>query len=166
MRRLEIGIALLIPGLEVFDTRRIIFVVWSDLMNKVVVHTVQGEVIKGFTGDFSRNKSAFLLSSEDGSIRINQTILLKNLKAIFFVKTFDGNFLHKTMHYFKGEESYGKKVLITFKDGEKFYGRVEAMHSDPNDSGFFIFPLDVNSNTIRAFVVNSFIENVKSIDQE
>ena len=135
-------------------------------MNKVVVHTIQGEVIKGFTGDFSKDKPSFLLSSEDGAIRINQIIKLENLKAVFFVKTFDGNFLHKTMHYFKSDDSYGKKVLVTFKDGEKFYGRVEAMHSDPEDTGFFIFPLDTRSNTVRAFLINSFVESVQSMDLE
>ncbi|MCK5785461.1 MAG: hypothetical protein KAH54_02760 [Candidatus Sabulitectum sp.] len=135
-------------------------------MNKVVVHTIQGEVFKGFTGDFSKDKPAFLLSSEDGAIRVNQNIKLENLKAIFFVKTFDGDFLHKTMHYFKSDDAYGKKVLVTFKDGEKFYGRVEAMHSDPEDTGFFIFPLDTSSNTIRAFVINGFVKSVQSMDLE
>lgn len=135
-------------------------------MNKVVVRTAGGEVLKGYTGDFSRHKTSFLLSSEDGAIRTNQNIEMKDLKAIFFVKTFEGNFLHKTMHYFKGDASYGKKVLVTFKDGEKFYGRVEAMHSDQEHIGFFIFPLDATSNTIRAFVINSFIDNIQTMDLE
>ncbi len=135
-------------------------------MNKVVVHTVRGEVLKGYTADFSRKKPSFLLSSEDGAIRTNQNIEIKNLKAIFFVKTFEGDFLHKTMHYFKGDTSYGKKVLVTFKDGEKFYGRVEAMHSDPEHTGFFIFPLDPSSNTIRAFVVNSYVDTIQTMDLE
>ncbi|MCD4706747.1 MAG: hypothetical protein K8S62_03315 [Candidatus Sabulitectum sp.] len=135
-------------------------------MNKVVVRTAQGEVLKGYTGDFSRHRSSFLLTIEDGAIRINQNIEMKDLKAIFFVKTFEGNFLHKTMNYFKGDTSYGKKVLVTFKDGEKFYGRVEGMHSDPEHIGFFIFPLDTNSNTIRAFVINNFIDDIQSMDLE
>ncbi|MCK5131502.1 MAG: hypothetical protein KAR40_05055 [Candidatus Sabulitectum sp.] len=131
------------------------------LMNKVVVHSAGGEIIKGYTGDFSRHKPSFLFSSEDGTIRINQTVQLKDLKAIFFVKSFDGNFLHKTRLYFENDLSYGKKVIVTFKDGEEFIGRVETMHSDPDDSGFFIFPLDPDSNTIRAFFLNSSIVGIQ-----
>ncbi len=70
-------------------------------MNKVVVRTLKGETIKGYTGDFSRSKPSFLLSSDDGSVRINQIIRLKDLKAVFFVKAFDGNFLYKKKLYFR-----------------------------------------------------------------
>lgn len=130
-------------------------------MNKVVVRTSSGEVIKGYTGDFSRHKPSFLLSTDDGSVKINQNIDLKGLKAIFFVKSFDGNFLHKKKLYFEHDTSYGRKVTVIFKDGEEFIGRVETMHSDEKDSGFFIFPLDPDSNIIRAFIMNSAIISMK-----
>ncbi len=130
-------------------------------MNKIVVRTTAGETIKGYSGDFSRHKPSFLLSSADGAIRINQTIELKDLKAVFFVKSFDGNFLHKTKLYFDTDASYGQKITVTFKDGEEFIGRVETMHSDPDDSGFFIFPLDSESNIIRAFFLNSAIAGIQ-----
>lgn len=130
-------------------------------MNKVVVHTSSGEVIKGYTGDFSRDKPSFLLSTDDGSVRINQNIDLSGLKAIFFVKSFEGNFLHKKKLYFENDTSYGRKVTLIFKDGEEFFGRVETMHSDEKDSGFFIFPLDPDSNIIRAFIMNSAIISMK-----
>ena len=127
-------------------------------MNKVVAHTVDGEVIKGYTGDFSKDKEVFHLSSEDNNLRINQTIELSNLKAVFFVKSFQGNFLHKTLHTFDEIEGYGKRVMVKFMDGERFYGRVEVLR--PHDKGFFIFPLDTESNTIRAFVMQNFIEDI------
>ncbi|OPX28994.1 MAG: hypothetical protein B1H09_06980 [Gemmatimonadaceae bacterium 4484_173] len=130
-------------------------------MNKVVVRTLKGETIKGYTGDFSRSKPSFLLSSDDGSVRINQIIRLKDLKAVFFVKAFDGNFLYKKKLYFDEDSSYGKRVVVKFKDGEEFIGRVETMHSDSEYSGFFIFPLDTDSNTIRAFILNGSIESIR-----
>lgn len=130
-------------------------------MNKVVVRTGKGEVLKGYTGDFSRNKPSFMLSSEDGAIKTNQIIELKDLKAVFFVKSFDGDFLHKKKLYFDTDVSYGKKVVVSFKDGEEFIGRVESMHSDPGDSGFFIFPLDPDSNIIRAFFLNNAIVGIQ-----
>lgn len=130
-------------------------------MNKIVVRTAAGEIIKGHSGDFSRHKPSFLLSSTDGAIRTNQIIELKDLKAIFFVKSFEGNFLHKRKLYFGNDDSYGQKIIVTFKDGEEFIGRVETMHSDPDDSGFFIFPLDSESNIIRAFFLNSAIAGIQ-----
>ncbi|MEA3266114.1 MAG: hypothetical protein U9P42_04135 [Candidatus Fermentibacteria bacterium] len=130
-------------------------------MNKIVVRTKAGEIIKGYTGDFSRHKPSFLLSGTDGSIRINQKIELKDLKAVFFVKSFEGDFLHKKKLYFDRDDSYGRKVIVTFLDGEEFIGRVETMHSDPDDSGFFIFPLDSESNIIRAFFLNSAIAGIQ-----
>jgi hypothetical protein len=130
-------------------------------MNKVVVHTALGEVIKGYTGDFASHKPSFLLSSEEGKLRMNQIIELKTLKAVFFVKTFDGNFLHRMVHDFEDITCYGKKVAVVFQDGEKLFGRVETLHYDPEHSGFFLFPLDPNSNTIRVFVLNSFIVSVE-----
>lgn len=133
-------------------------------MNKVVVHTVNGEILKGYTGDFSKDRPAFLLTTEDNNIRINQKVELKDLKAVFFVKSFEGNFLHKTLHTFDDLTGYGKKVMLKFRDGERFYGRVEVLR--PDDPGFFIYPLDGESNTIRAFVLKDFITDVRLLDSE
>ena len=133
-------------------------------MNKVVVHTAAGEILKGFTADFSSRRSSFLLSTEEDGIRMNQTIELSDLKAVFFVKSFQGNFLHKTLHTFDDEPAYGKKVMLKFRDGERFYGRVEVLR--PEDPGFFIYPLDKASNTIRAFVIKDFITDIRLMDRE
>jgi len=133
-------------------------------MNRVVVHTAKGEIIKGYTADFSKDRPSFLLSTEESGIKINQTILLADLKAVFFVKTFEGNFLHKTLHTFDDLKGYGKKVMIKFRDGERFYGRVEVL--SPEDSGFFMFPLDSESNTLRAFVLKDFISDVRLMDSD
>lgn len=133
-------------------------------MNKVVVHTVKGEILKGYTADFSKDRPGFLLTTEEDNIRINQTIELTDLKAVFFVRSFEGNFLHKTLHTFDDLMGYGKKVMLKFRDGERFYGRVEVLR--PEDPGFFIYPLDNDSNTIRAFVLKDFIADIRILDPE
>ncbi len=133
-------------------------------MNKVVVHTVRAEILKGYTADFSKDRPGFLLSTEEDGVRINQKIELKDLKAVFFVKSFEGNFLHKTLHTFDDLSGYGKKVLVKFRDGERFYGRVEVLK--PEDQGFFIYPLDTESNTIRAFVLKDFISDIRLMDSD
>ena len=134
-------------------------------MNKVVVRTTGGDLYKGYTGDFSRKKPSFLLSSNDGTVRINQIIELKDLKAVFFVKSLEGNFFSrdKTPEIENtNSTSYGQKVIVSFKDGEEFLGRIESRHSDPADSGFFIFPQDPESNIIRAFVLNDAILGIQT----
>ena len=133
-------------------------------MNKVVVRTREGDVYKGYTGDFSSHKPSFLLSSDDGIVRTNQLIELKNLKAVFFVKSLEGNFLCRDkIPEIKNVDTatYGKKVIVSFKDGEEFLGRIESRHSNPEDTGFFIFPQDSDSNIIRAFVLNDAILGIQ-----
>ena len=80
------------------------------------------------------------------------------------MKSFEGNFLHKTLHTFDDLSGYGKKVLVKFRDGERFYGRVEVLK--PEDQGFFIYPLDTESNTIRAFVLKDFISDIRLMDSD
>ena len=137
-------------------------------MNKVVIRKLDGEVLKGFTGSFSPNKAEFLLTTKEDSLSINQNIYLNELKAIFFVKSFEGDFLRKEPDFTESDlppkQEYGQRILIKFSDGEKFYGRVEALHTNRGDIGFFIYPIDKSSNIIRAFVFNKAIVAVQHID--
>ncbi len=54
--------------------------------------------------------------------------------------------------------------MVKFQDGERFYGRVEVL--SPDDLGFFIYPLDEMSNTIRAFVLKDFISDIRVLDRD
>lgn len=87
-----------------------------------------------------------------------EEIRLDNLKAIFFVKDFRGDFLHVDSHDFSEAPTSGRHIIITFYDGEIFFGASETIHREK--TGFFIRPIDPEANTIRAFVINSFIESV------
>jgi len=46
----------------------------------------------------------------------------------------------------------GRKLEVTFKDGEKVIGTTEAW--SPQKLGFFLFPADAMTNNLRIFVVN------------
>jgi hypothetical protein len=88
---------------------------------KIVVHFQDGKVIKGSSHDFFPNKDCFhlvLLGQPPGQKPME--IMLSQLKAIFFVTDFVGDKGYQELKGFSGVEksSYGKKIIVRFKDGE------------------------------------------------
>lgn len=126
-------------------------------MNKIVVHGNDGTVSKGHTSDFNPALPYFhLVTLENPCDSIK--IWLENLKAVFVVMDFEGDFLHQDTHDFDQVPFSGKHIVVKFKDGEKFYGTSDLCHR--TSGGFYIFPVDPDSNTIRAWVVSSSIQRV------
>ncbi len=126
-------------------------------MNKIVVHYSDGKIHKGFTRDFVPTRSVFhLISTKDQTKQI--PVNIAKLKAVFFVKDFRGDPHHMSTPGFDSSlRVYGKKVKVTFKDGEVFYGISQGYH--PEKKGFFMIPGDPECNIIRAYVVNEFVES-------
>jgi len=88
--------------------------------------------------------------------------LLKELKALFFVKDFAGNPQYdERKKYLEGEKPTGRRVEVTFKDGETLVG--STLGYDPSRPGFFLFPADPKSNNIRVFAVSPFVKNVRYV---
>ena len=56
--------------------------------NKVIARFKDGTLIKGNTSDFFPNKARFHITCMDGKI---EKVSLEDLKAVFFVKDFEGN---------------------------------------------------------------------------
>jgi hypothetical protein len=127
---------------------------------KVVARYTNGMVLKGFTQDFLPNKDRFHLHPAEKASGEAKEVLIKELKAIFFVQDFAGDPQYKERkNYTEGEKPTGRKVEVTFKDGEVLIG--STLGYDPSRPGFFIFPVDVKANNIRVFVVSSAIKNVR-----
>jgi hypothetical protein len=129
---------------------------------KVVVRYRDGRVIKGSTQDFFPNRDRFHLFAADKPSGEAIEVLMKGLKAIFMVRDFIGEPLYKEQKkYVEGEKPSGKKVEVTFIDGEVLVG--STLGYDPNRQGFFIFPADPKSNNIRVYVVSSVVKKVRYI---
>jgi len=127
---------------------------------KVVVRYSDGRLIKGFTEDFFPNKERFHLTPANNPSGGPTEVSIKGLKAIFVVRDFIGNRLYKERKkYMEGEKPSGKKVEVTFTDGEVLVG--STLGYDPKRQGFFIFPADSKSNNIRVYVVSSAAEKVR-----
>ena len=86
--------------------------------------------------------------------------MVKELKALFFVQDFGGNAQYNERKNYEDEEKpQGRKVEVTFTDGEVLVG--STMGYDPNRPGFFLFPADPKSNNRRIFAVSSAVKAVR-----
>lgn len=127
--------------------------------SKLVVRYLNGLMAKGRTLDFSSTKDSFhILPDTDQQNPVE--IRMGQVKAVFFVKDFIGNREYDESKEFDGSQPViGKKIQVTFNDGEVLTGRAEVYM--PNRTGFMLFPADPKSNTEKVFVVNSSVKEVK-----
>ncbi len=128
---------------------------------KVIMRYTDGSLIKGFTNDFLPNKPVFHVHPAENdpankAIEIN----VSQLKAIFFVKDFSGNPSHdEQKHFVEGAHIAGRKVEVTFADGEALVG--PTVGYAPNRQGFFVHPADSESNNLRVYAVSSAVKKVR-----
>jgi hypothetical protein len=128
---------------------------------KVVMRYANGRIIKGYTNDFFPNKPMFHVRPiESQPTDKDVEVYLKELKAIFFVKDFMGNpAYNEKKDFVENQQSSGRKVEVTFKDGEVLVGT--TLGYDPNRLGFFVTPIDEQSNNLRAFVVAAAVRKFR-----
>lgn len=126
---------------------------------KIIARYIDGRVIKGMTHDFWPNKLAFHISPVAGGP--STQIVLSQLKAIFVVKSFEGNANRAEDPALPPPGFVGKKLQVTFNDGETVSG--STMDYNRSAPGFFLFPFDPNSNNQRIFVINSAVRDVQSL---
>jgi len=124
------------------------------LQNKVVVRYQDGRVMKGFTSDFMPGKSMLHLNTREAQPGSKPVpVSIQDLKAIFFVKDFEGNPKHQDkMEFHPDKPVSGRKIKVIFKDGELLVGTTQGYQ--PGRPGFFVFPADPESNNDRCFVVS------------
>ena len=127
---------------------------------KVVIRYANGKIIKGYTNDFFPNKLVFHVRPvQSQPADKGLEVFLTELKAVFFVKDFMGNPAYNERTDADGQNFPGKKVAVTFTDSEVLVG--STLGYDPNRLGFFVTPLDTNSNNIRVFVVSKAVSKFK-----
>jgi len=125
--------------------------------NKVVVQLKDKSVIKGKTNNFFPNKNSFHLELINGE---KTEIQIEALKAIFFVKNFDGNKQHQDSYGDKVPGG-GRKIIVKFKDGETITGYTTGY--SPDRLGFYMMPADLKGNNERIFVIKSATETIEML---
>jgi hypothetical protein len=127
---------------------------------KIVARYIDGRVAKGLSQDFFPNKDRFHIYPADKSSGETVEILLKQLKAVFFVRDFVGDSQYnERKEYVEGEKPSGRKIEVMFKDGEVLVGT--TLGYDPTRPGFFLFPADSKSNNVRVFAVTTAVKKVR-----
>ncbi|MBW2039769.1 MAG: hypothetical protein JRI46_09260 [Deltaproteobacteria bacterium] len=121
--------------------------------NKVVVHFRDGRIVKGYTYDFNPNKDIFHVTEAQHAKEVIE-VSTSLMKAVFFVKSFEGSKDHRRHNDFSMESLKnipGLKLKVIFFDGEAMYGTTHGYA--PERKAFFIFPTDKESNNERVFVI-------------
>lgn len=130
------------------------------MVNKVVVHFLDNKIKKGHTFDFATDKDVIHVTAADekGEQKIIE-VNLSSLKAIFFVKDFNGNKDYKEIKNTEFRVVGAKKIKIEFNDGEIMVG--STLSYNPGRKGFFITPADPNENNIRVYVPFKSLKKVE-----
>ena len=127
---------------------------------QVVVAYLDSRRLKGYTNDFSPVRDHFFLFPEGVDPKPGDRgtpIGVAELKAVFFVKDFAGKPGHREAP--AAFQPVGKRIEITFADGEKLIGSSVAYN--PKNIGFFMQPANPADNNERIFVINCNVKQVK-----
>jgi hypothetical protein len=129
---------------------------------RVVAHFLGGRLVKGYTYDFNQDKDRFHVFPREEQVD-GVEILLHELKAVFFVKTLEGNRNYCCPDICENDLKClsGMKLKVCFSDGECIYATTRGY--SPARKGFFILPLDPHDNNSCIYVVKSATTSVDII---
>lgn len=126
---------------------------------KIVVRYAEGQMLKGYTQDFSAARAQFSLWPSLTSAANERVIVpLARLKGVFFVRDFAGNpgYVERTE---TDQAQHGRRIEVTLVDDEVIAGRTLTYR--PDGHGFFVIPADPLANNIRVFIVASAVRQVR-----
>ena len=89
-------------------------------------------------------------------------VSVKELKAVFFVRTFEGDPAYdESKDLYQARPPDTRKVSVRFRDGEELVGHTRQL--DRHRAGLFFTPLDPRSNNLRVFAVFDAIWGVRRL---
>jgi len=87
-----------------------------------------------------------------------EEISTKEIKAVFYVNTFDGDSDHKHLNFHsRAPVAQGIWMRLQFRDGEVMEGIVHNSLRYLIDPGFFLLPTDPDSNNQLVYVVKNWL---------
>lgn len=139
------------------------------IQNYVVARYRDGRMVKGITYDFGPQKKGFHVVLLEGEAEKQgdkvQEVLFSELKAVFFVKSLEGRRGPPSLKGLLEEEGEEEspnflKVKVTFFDGETLVGTTYGFN--PEREGFFVIPMERESNNLRIFVISGAIKSIET----
>ena len=135
---------------------------------RVVCRFSDGHILKGYLQDFNPEMPEMMVRDEtEGK---TSSIRMDDLKAVFFVKTFDGDHGHQEKKTYGRTRTKGNRVFIKFKDGESLVGFLDGevpwkrgfflSRKEMSLRGFFLLPVDEEANNLKVFVVASAVNDL------
>jgi tetratricopeptide (TPR) repeat protein len=132
---------------------------------RLVVRYANGRIDYGVCLALNPKERGFHLErvSQDG-MTTGETVYVgfADLKAVFYVKSFDGKY-DRSLRYREWKPE-GAELVVEFNDGEKVRGF--AVHRyDPAEPRFYLIPADPRSNNISILVEGAAIAGVYTIEE-
>ncbi len=142
---------------------------------KIVAHLRDGKLVKGYadlplptdtsgvvaTIPVSLPKQIPIEAVESGK---RHSVSLSSLKALFFVKSFQGNPQYAEIKFFNGEPKVeGLWIHLTFDDNERIEGIVHNSLAFLTEPGFLMKPPDPNSNNQAVYVLKESLTSFRVV---
>ncbi len=126
---------------------------------KLVLHFRNKKIIKGTTYKLDTHSLGFhLVPVEPAGNDERMYVHFSDLKAIYFVRDFEGKFdPSEAVHDYPAE---GQEARVMFDDGEIIEGRT-LHHFDPSCLRFFIAPKENRGNNISVLVERSCLKGLE-----
>ncbi|MBA4372963.1 MAG: hypothetical protein C0402_08870 [Thermodesulfovibrio sp.] len=135
---------------------------------KVVCRFTDGRILKGYLLDFNPEMPEVTVREEpDGD---SFAVSMDDLKAVFFVRTFEGVDGYREKKTYGTTPVKGNRVFIKFNDGESLIGFLEGefpwkrgfflSRKEMSQQGFFLLPVDEEANNVKVFVVAAAVNDV------
>ncbi len=140
---------------------------------KIVAHLRDGSLLKGYTDAFPDTDLDQLLrhgpyplpkqiTVRTNGARKTVNLALESLKALFFVKSFEGRTDYHEIKFFESHPPVeGLWVRIKYYDGEASEGVVHNSLHHLTSPGFFLKPPDPESNNKYVYVLKASLTDFR-----
>jgi hypothetical protein len=127
---------------------------------RLVVRYPDGRVLKGYNTDFVPARGhVHVWMKPEGPDTSRITVSLGHLKALFFVHDLAGDPSHLVRHRADTPTEPGRRVDITFLDGETLAGT--TLNYSAKAVGFFVAPVASRGNNLQIFAIAKAVLHVK-----
>jgi hypothetical protein len=136
--------------------------------DRSVMRFRDGSMVKDYVKDFSPDNEDVVV--DEAGTGKEHRVRLDDMKAVFFVKSFEGDYDYKEKKSYGMRRPVGNRAFVRFKDGECLVGFLEGKvpwskgfflsNKGGGMKGFFLLPADEDANNIKIFVVSSAVDDV------